>query len=230
MPSWCTPDTRRLVKRLREESAEHQNVQKEAPTSVGNQPSFESPVERDGKRKCDEESGISVGGTESSSSGEREGRLAEEKERDGGGGRVMLPPVHSSAHSQLQMTIFVQQLKRNLSGVAAELGLNIDEVLPRIMSLARTFRFSRHTVMFKPTEWKVIILVLLHSVSPGWDVPAANSHIIQEWLRTVNASDVDLNLMLSTLFWSDITKEIIPEIKVELINKVKPSNSGQILY
>ncbi|CAI8032749.1 hypothetical protein GBAR_LOCUS18490 [Geodia barretti] len=53
--------------------------------------------------------------------------------------------------------------------------------------------------MFKPAEWKVIILILIHIAAPEWNTVTGKptSGIIQEWLRAVDATNADLNLMMN---------------------------------
>ena len=157
MSSWCTPDTRCFVEQVRQQThLERDPVQ----TPERDSGKVYAPCVVEGsKRSCDEEA------CQESEEGE-----VEETREDLDGAKV-LPPVHSSARSQLQRTIFVQQLRRKLvvvplppslppslsphlsslyctvsycsvSSVAADLSLDTYEVLPRILQLVWTFRFS----------------------------------------------------------------------------------------
>jgi hypothetical protein len=186
MSSWCTPDTRCFVEQVRQQThLERDPVQ----TPERDSGKVYAPCVVEGsKRSCDEEA------CQESEEGE-----VEETREDLDGAKV-LPPVHSSARSQLQRTIFVQQLRRNVSSVAADLSLNTYEVLPRILQLVWTFRLSRYTVMFKPAEWKVIILILIHIAAPECNTVTSKqtSGIIQQWLTAVDATNADMNLMMDT--------------------------------
>ena len=195
MSSWSTPDTFQLLTCSRQQSAV-ERAETSCTTDDCSPASGTDKQESVGERQCQPRS------TEEVQTG-RGGGDMESHAVPGEGGdvsRIMFPPVHSSAQSQLRMTIFVQQLRRkygtiiiimvncacgktlifyilSFPSVTTQLSLNLHEILPRVISLVRTFRYiminyrvcfmcfhfrlSRHTVTFKPAEWKVIIFVLI---------------------------------------------------------------------
>jgi hypothetical protein len=200
MSSWCTSDTWQLLTRIR-----HGTEVDSKGTSSGNSQcgvTVHKDIVHGGHRSARFEQGKSCEHDATARTVEADHDRSTRVREEGEGGSS-LPPVHSSAHSQLQMTIFIQQLKRNFPSVAVQLNLSLLEALPRIMPLVRTFSFSRHTVTFKPAEWKVIIFVLLQTVNPDWELNTVHSVLVQDWLKGVNASDNDLKLMLNIFELSD---------------------------
>ena len=111
MSSWCTPDTRCFVEQARQQThSERDPVQTPERDSCK---VFTPCVVEGSKRSCDEEA------CQESEEGE-----VEETREDLDDAKV-LPPVHSSARSQLQRTIFVQQLRRKLVVVHLSLSLSL---------------------------------------------------------------------------------------------------------
>ena len=89
-----------------------------------------------------------------------------------------MPTTQWKPHDELCAPSF------SLSGVADQLGLSAHEVLPSLTALLHTFRYThynnimntgiavctamsltprlnRHTITYRPSEWRVILLVLL---------------------------------------------------------------------
>lgn len=109
MSSWCTPDTWQLVTSMRQDSCtrEEGTSAYENVTTAGCLPdSITTDLKRDSTRN---EPGRDCEG-DNVPLEYRTGR--EGMTEDGDGEGASLPPVHSSAQSQLQMSIFLQQLKR----------------------------------------------------------------------------------------------------------------------
>ena len=173
MSSWCTPETWQLLTSARQDpggSTVCPVVHNKASTTVYCSLVRSSALEGDkamlhkqetalGENQVEHDLGASV----------REGLRAEGREDNDES--VVLPPVHSSAHSHLQMTIFVQQLKRkyceciidlclcfiyiSIPSVASQLGFNVHEILHRIMALVHTFRYAHSPTLM------IFILVFL---------------------------------------------------------------------
>ena len=97
MSSWCTADTHRLLLQLTSTGPRTHPPQGDSDCRGG-----------DGGRTSTTTADAECGADDDTGSIERELLQAEDAES------VVLPPIHSSAHSQLQMTIFIQQLKRKL--------------------------------------------------------------------------------------------------------------------
>ena len=110
MSSWCTPDTWQLLTRIRRETGAQGIGSKVDGKGSFTGDSYGDTVNTDivgatfeQNRGCATASSV-VADHNTSSRGRDEG--------EGESRETTLPPVHSSAHSQIQMTIFVQQLKR----------------------------------------------------------------------------------------------------------------------
>lgn len=107
---------------------------------------------------------------------------------------VSLPPVDAATQ---QRKIFQQGLQKQLPYVASQLGLATHQVSSQLASITATFKLDRHTVTFRVAEWRVIIAVLLIVIHP--ELRQSNHTTIAQWLRSISATESDLELMLKTL-------------------------------
>ena len=116
MSSWCTSDTWQLLTRIRQESGAlgHGTEVDSKGTYSGNSQCGVTDHKdivhgdhRSARFEQDKSCEHDATARTVEADHDRSTRLREEGE-----GESSLPPVHSSAHSQLQMTIFIQQLKR----------------------------------------------------------------------------------------------------------------------
>ena len=118
MSSWCTPDTWQLLTRIGRESGAQR-----VGNTVDNKGSFTGDSQGDITDHKDTAHTDHVGGgfeqsrgceldaTASSVVADHNTSSSVREEGEGESRETMIPPVHSSAHSQIQMTIFIQQLK-----------------------------------------------------------------------------------------------------------------------
>ena len=100
MSSWCTPDTWHLVEQMKQQTHIHgDSVQQVDRTASDSEESLLTSL------------GNSSDGPKGEGSSQEAVTQSKEESRES---VKVIPPVHSSAHSQLQRTIFVQQLRRKL--------------------------------------------------------------------------------------------------------------------
>lgn len=109
MSSWYTPSTQQLLTsvKLKPQSL-GDNVQRKINKDITTDQSTVSDTDHLGlvDERLKQEDGSSVEGAEYKTS------ISNTAEGEDADNNIVLPPVHSSAHSHLQMTIFIQQLKR----------------------------------------------------------------------------------------------------------------------
>jgi hypothetical protein len=74
---------------------------------------------------------------------------------------IFLPAVHSIAPSRVQSSIFIRQIHVNLREMTKYLDISMHVVLPELIHLAKSFRLTKDTIVFRPDEWKVILSVMI---------------------------------------------------------------------
>ena len=103
MSSWCTPDTWHLVEQMKQQTHIHGDTVQQVDRTASD--SEESLLTSLGSSDGPKGEGLSQ---------EAEQRGVTQSKEESRESVKVIPPVHSSAHSHLQRTIFVQQLRRKL--------------------------------------------------------------------------------------------------------------------
>jgi len=78
---------------------------------------------------------------------------------------AVLPLVDVNSQTAMRRKIYLNSAKKSMSTLIQNLGLPSHYVLDDLQLLVKTFKLQAHNVVFKPTVWNLIALILIKMLS-----------------------------------------------------------------